>query len=400
MESFLKYTRRSGFLLVILTLFSSLYGMTNVQKAYVNENFIGYVDDKVQVKDIYKEVLENINDSFSEVDKGWNSLKFEQVSDSNQIKLTNNKELKRNIVDALNIDVAVYAMLIDDINVGYIDNFKTGDEVISTLKNKAVVGNNLNKGDIVALDIKGNVSYNKEKVKIADITSPDKIINNIEKINNTRSDKIANIEVLEIKKEIETISQGTKEIETENLCLGEIKKEEGHIGSREVKRKNTYVDGKLVDSVVLDEVILEKPKEDIIYKGMKNPIETGTVFLNYPSDNRQITSPYGTRWGNEHHSGIDLGGKIGDPIIASFEGVVKYAGWKGGYGNVVILSHGSGVETLYAHASKVTCSTGQRVSKGDKIAEVGSTGRSTGPHIHFELRNNGKAINPISYMKA
>lgn len=400
MDSFLKYTRRASFLLVALILFSVSYGMTTLQKAYVNDSFVGYVSDKNEVREVYKELLEDINNNFSDVEKGKNNLKFEPIAEADASNLTSKEEIKKNIVDVLNVDVEVYAMSIDDVNVGYVDDFRTGDEVISTLKNRAVVDNSLSGEDVLSLDVQGKICYNKEKVKVGDITNKDKIINNIEEINERRSEKIANVEVLEIKKEIETMKQGFVEVETENLCLGETRKEEGHLGSKEVKRKNTYVDGKLVNSTILDEVILEEPKEDVIYKGIQNPIENGKVFLSYPGQDKYITSPYGIRWGNQMHNGIDLSGKTGDPITASFEGVVKYAGWLGGYGNAVILSHGSGVETLYAHASKITCSTGQRVSKGDKIAEVGSTGRSTGPHIHFELRNNGSSINPISYMKA
>lgn len=400
MESFLKYTRRMGFLLVTLVLFSSVYGMTNLQKAYVNDNFVGYVNDKSEVRDVYKKVLDDISNNFSDMEKGRNTLSFKVATDvTDDTKKTSDVDIESNIIDALNIDVEVYAMSINDVNVGYVDSFKTGDEVIKTLKNKAIVDSRLNKKELLSLDVQGEVSYNKEKIKVGELTNKDKIINNIEDINEKRTEKIGNVEILEIKKEIETIKQGYKEVESESLCLGEVRKKEGSMGSKEVKRKNTYVEGNLVNSTVLDEVILQEPVEDIIYKGIQSPIESGTIFLNYPGRDKYITSAYGKRWGNEHHSGIDLSGRTGDPITASFEGVVKYAGWLGGYGNAVIISHGSGVETLYAHASRITCSTGQRVSKGDKIAEVGSTGRSTGPHIHFELRNNGRAINPISYMR-
>ena len=397
MDSFLKYTRRCVFLLGVLIFFSSGYGMTKLYKGYVNETFVGYIQEKEDLKEIYEEVFEDLNHKFSEIDKGKNTLKFEETGDLRNI--TSGEELRENMISVLNVGVEAYGMYIDDINIGYVEDFDLGNEVIGSLKKKAVENNIVDEDLIVSVAVQGDVSYNKEKVKLGQLSSTTKILDNIENLNSSRNDKIANVEVLEVTKDVEKIKPSTKEVVSENLCLGEIVKKDGKFGSKEVKKKNVYVDGSLVRTEVLDECVINKPVDNIVYKGIQNPVVSETAFLNYPSADKMITSPYGTRWGNEHHSGIDLSGRTGEPIVASFEGVVKYAGWLGGYGNVVILTHGSGVETLYAHASRLTCSTGQRVSKGDKIAEVGSTGRSTGPHIHFELRNNGKAINPMKYFK-
>ena len=397
MDTFLKYTRRIGLIIGIIILFSSSYGMTNLHKVYVNNNFVGYTQDKSEVKKIYKNILEGINLKFSEVDKRINTLNFEFSSDEGDV--TSSEKLRENIVNVLDIEVAVYAMNIDDVNIGYVNSFNAGDEALNILKTEGNLKSEIDANDIVNLAIQGDISYSKKKVKISDVDSPDDIIKNINNINQKGGNNIGSVEILEIKTDVVDIKQDAKEITTDRLCLGEVVKHEGEKGIKEVKRRNSYVEGNLVDSTVLEEKILKEAKEDIIYKGIQNPVGNNVEFLVYPGANRYITSPYGKRWGNEHHSGIDLGGKTGDTIKASYEGVVKYAGWLGGYGNAVIISHGSGVETLYAHASKLTCSTGQRVSKGDKIAEIGSTGRSTGPHIHFELRNNGRAINPMTYMK-
>ena len=118
-----------------------------------------------------------------------------------------------------------------------------------------------------------------------------------------------------------------------------------------------------------------------------------------------ITSGYGVR---EHpiqgivkeHTGIDIGNApTGTPIVAAADGVVTYAGWLGGYGNCVMVSHGNGVVTLYGHGNKVLTSVDTHVKQGDIIMEVGSTGNSTGPHCHFEVRVNGNYTNPLNYVK-
>lgn len=98
------------------------------------------------------------------------------------------------------------------------------------------------------------------------------------------------------------------------------------------------------------------------------------------------------------HSGLDIGGAMGQPIFASKEGTVILAGWNGGYGNTVVIDHGGGITTLYAHQSALNVSVGQSVSRGDIVGQVGSTGLSTGPHLHFEVRVNGTAIDPLPFM--
>ncbi|MGL4656392.1 MAG: peptidoglycan DD-metalloendopeptidase family protein [Sarcina sp.] len=397
MDSFLRWTRRCGFLLVILIFFSNAYGMTKLYKGYVNNTFVGYIQDKEDLKEIYDEIFEDLNHKFSEIDKGRNTLKFEETGDLRNV--TCGEELRENMIGALNVGVDAYGMYIDDVNIGYVQDFMHGDKVIEGLKKKAVENNVIDEDLVVSVAVQGEVTYNKEKIKLKELSNEKEILENIESLNSRQGNKIGNVEVLEVTKDIESIKPSTTEIVSENLCLGEIVKKEGQVGSKEVKKKNVYVDGNLVKTEILDECVISKPIDNIVYKGIQNPVKSGVAFLSYPGKDRFITSSFGRRWGNEHHSGIDLNGRTGEPIRASFEGVVKYAGWLGGYGNAVILDHGSGVETLYAHASRLTCSTGQRVSKGDKIAEVGSTGRSTGPHIHFELRSNGKAINPMKYFK-
>ncbi|MBX9689650.1 MAG: peptidoglycan DD-metalloendopeptidase family protein [Candidatus Obscuribacterales bacterium] len=117
-----------------------------------------------------------------------------------------------------------------------------------------------------------------------------------------------------------------------------------------------------------------------------------------------VTSPFGWRrhpiFGvRKFHTGVDLAGPNHTPVKASDSGNVLYSGWYGGYGKVVIVSHGNGLATLYAHMSKVNASAGQNVSKGDVVGYEGSTGFSTGPHLHFEVRVDGKPNNPLNYVR-
>jgi len=100
------------------------------------------------------------------------------------------------------------------------------------------------------------------------------------------------------------------------------------------------------------------------------------------------------------HSGVDFAGSSGTAIKSTADGVVKKAGWQGGYGNAVVIEHAFGVETLYAHLSRINVNVGQRVSRGDVIGGMGTTGRSTGVHLHYEVRVGGNAVNPMTYIRA
>lgn len=119
---------------------------------------------------------------------------------------------------------------------------------------------------------------------------------------------------------------------------------------------------------------------------------------------QRVTSPYGLRHDPfdghlTRHNGVDLAASEGDPIVATAAGVVRRSGAIGGYGNAVEIDHGGGLTTLYGHASELLVRDGERVAPGQPIARVGHTGRATGPHVHFEVRQGGHAIDPSRALK-
>lgn len=124
-----------------------------------------------------------------------------------------------------------------------------------------------------------------------------------------------------------------------------------------------------------------------------------------PVEGVHLTSDYGMRWhpvmgGRRAHKGVDLAGPIGTPVYASADAVVGKAEWFSSYGLYVALEHGGDIETRYGHMSRLNVYAGQHIRKGDVIGFIGSTGRSTGPHLHYEVRIAGVAVNPIPYMQA
>jgi murein DD-endopeptidase MepM/ murein hydrolase activator NlpD len=131
---------------------------------------------------------------------------------------------------------------------------------------------------------------------------------------------------------------------------------------------------------------------------------SGSVATGSPSSSGMVwpvsgtlTSGFGPRWGRMHE-GIDIAGGSGTPIGAAAAGTVILAGWNGGYGNMVVVDHGGGISTGYAHMSSISVSVGQSVGQGTVVGGMGTTGSSTGVHLHFEVRVNGAATNPLSYL--
>jgi murein DD-endopeptidase MepM/ murein hydrolase activator NlpD len=204
----------------------------------------------------------------------------------------------------------------------------------------------------------------------------------------------------ETKEYEEYIPYETEYEETSALFRGEYRvKRYGERGQRQIKAKIIKENGIEVDREILSETIVKEPVTKIVLKGTKKPPpRIGTGTFSKPTSRGTITSSFGWRWGRRHE-GVDIGMPVGTPVKAADGGKVTFAGWKSGYGKIVIIDHGGNMETRYAHNSELLVKKGDRVYKGQTIAKSGNTGRSTGPHLHFEVRKNGTPVNPLKYIK-
>ncbi len=200
-----------------------------------------------------------------------------------------------------------------------------------------------------------------------------------------------------------------------SMYVGETKvAKEGKEGLREVTKKVVKENGREIREEILEEEIKQEAVDEIILAGTKerggygggsgerdagvsyDPDATyGTLEL--PVRDFRISSPFGPRWGRQHR-GIDMALAQGSPVYAADGGKVYFAGWSGSYGNMVKIDHGNGMQTYYAHCSSLLVSAGQSVGRGDRIALVGSTGNSTGPHLHFEVIINGSLVDPADFL--
>ena len=191
--------------------------------------------------------------------------------------------------------------------------------------------------------------------------------------------------------------------ETDTMYEGDTKvTEQGLDGLAMVNADVTYVNGYETGRTVITSTTLEEATTTYALMGTKEKPRTASKgYFITPVASYTITSKYGYRTLNgkrEFHTGVDFAASYGTAIRAADGGTVTYAGWKGNYGKLVIITHDDGSQTYYAHNSSLLVSKGDKVYQGQTIAKMGSTGRSTGNHCHFEIRINGETVNPLNYL--
>lgn len=166
---------------------------------------------------------------------------------------------------------------------------------------------------------------------------------------------------------------------------------EGCEGTKEITVLSTYFNDDEITKKPIDSEIIEEAVPKVVHIGTKDRPE-----YVMPVDGYTFTSGFGERWGR-NHNGVDLAVPVGTDIHAAADGVIIQSGWYGGYGICVDIDHGNGVVTRYAHMSRNDAYVGEYVKQGDIIGLSGNTGNSTGPHVHFEIRINETAVNPLDY---
>lgn len=224
-----------------------------------------------------------------------------------------------------------------------------------------------------------------------------------EELNLVVSEPLVNVSVTQEVALTQRIPFGTRYQDDKNMYRGTSRiLQPGRSGIKEVTYRITQTNGSEVLREVVDEIVVEEPTEQVVARGTKAValpagVRVGTGRFLWPvAGGGRITSRFGYR-GRGFHRGVDIGNPPGSPVLAADSGVVTQSGWSGAYGILVAIDHGNGYVTKYAHNSATLVSVGQRVQKGQQIARLGSTGNSTGPHLHFEVIRRGQHVNPLKY---
>lgn len=412
---------------------------------YLGEDIIGTVRNQEEVNHIMDNLEKELSNTYNidvVLDK---DIRFEQTRAKDEL-ITSSSNLQKEIKSKMHFLVSGYALEVDGVEVGVLKTKEDVEAIISEIKqpyeDMAKEGT-----DIKDISIVENIQVVKREVPLNKIKEKEDLYNHlltgseeikthmvevgesfwtIAKIYNLSVDELEaanpdkNPEKLQIGDEVklivpksvltvatvleveytENINYET-EIEYDDTMYKNQKKTKinGSNGERKVLAEETKHNGILVDKDIVKEEVITNPVTEVIVKGTKEvpkTVATGTFLM--PTRGR-VSSRYGMRSGRMH-SGLDIAAPIGTAIKAADGGKVIYSGSnRSGYGKMVEIDHGNGFITRYAHCSKLLVSVGDKIYKGQHIANVGNTGRSTGPHLHFEVLKNGKNYNPSNYVK-
>lgn len=441
------------------TAFANEAELSNVYHVYVDNEHAGIVESKEIVEDYISDKISKHQDDNDITYTVREEVDYvpEKVFSSK----ADNQELLNYLEEELTLAVEAQALTIGDEVVGYFADKEQAEEVIQAYKEKYVNKDILEKIDndseeteplsvgestIIDVSLTKNVSLEPEKVLEDEILSVKEGITLLEKgtlenkkhevddgevlgsiaskydlsldelmelnpdltedslikvgdeLNVTAYEPYVEVMVTEEKLEEEEIDYETEVEESEEMYKGEEEvKQKGKKGAVETHYRIQKVNGETVDTEVIDENVIKEPTNKVIVKGSKVVSSRGTGEIKWPAVGGHITSHMGERWGRQH-KGIDIAGVSDRSILVADNGKVTSAGWdSSGYGNKVEIDHNNGYRTVYAHLESIDVSVGQTVEQGQKIGVMGTTGRSTGIHLHFEVYKDGSLKNPADF---
>jgi len=445
-----------GIAVVVLILFASTFSLSTSYAVVIDDKTVGHISSITtlnQAMAASKEKAQRI--SGMEISDSYNTVEA-KISHGLFTSLMDKTELQ-SLLDEKIQWLAPGATL--NINNGeaqfVVASEADGQAVLDKLKAEAT--KNVGDAKVKSVDFEDEVTVEVGNIKVSEIQSVDKILEQIktgneelkthvvaegesfwsiasnseltvdelqalnkdivpeklqigQEITLTKQEPLINVVVTKEVTVEETIAHSTEYKDTASLLKGESKiVTEGKDGKKKVTYEIKEANGATLEKEVVQEVVVSEPVTEVVDKGTgsiqlssRSSSATftggGNGVVSWPLANNKITSPYGTR-SRGFHSGIDLQAKTGTSVYAAAGGKVVLASWYYGYGNCIVIDHGNGMKTRYAHLSSYNCKVGDSVSRGQMIAKSGNTGNSTGPHLHFEVIINGSTKNPVNYLK-
>lgn len=361
----------------------------------IGNNTISFVKSKSEFNEAYTTLLSEIKSKYGKVITKEN-FTLNKVKVDDIAMFISGDDLKKLMLKKFNIVVNAFVMKSDSRKLAYVVNDNQGKEILNSLKDYYSMGSKLNSA--IKVEILNKISYEAVLVKTGDLYGNPEIVKALIEYNNRVQKPLITVKVIgNVSKEQKIYA--TTVIKSSSTLMNGVNKTmiEGKDGTKKVTTEVTVLNNNILSERVLKTEITTPMQSKEIFVGNYKPKVLGLTYMNSPSRG-SISSTFGMRWG-KMHKGIDIAANFGATINAVLDGTVSYAAWQDGYGNVIKINDGDGIETTYAHCSVIAVKKGEVVKTGEKIGEVGSTGNSTGPHVHFEVRKNGEAINPQDYIK-
>ena len=438
----------AGLIIVIAAAVGSVSAI-NHYTAYVyayNGRTLGLVkhqEDVLRVLDVVSEQLTREYGAEIEIDKEQN-ITFERVFMPEQ-EIDDMQEVFNRLTYMQDMNVRAYALYIDDRRIAILDTKERAEQLLDEYTNiylqqphmdvtyedvafaenvdirpiDTQLGRIQNSGDIIDRMMSGAMAHKihlvekgetfsgiakKYGISMAELEATNQGITPArlsigQEIILEMAVPLLTVQTIEVATYMDVLPYETLYEDSASIFRGEQStKVKGVDGEREVTARIIRNNGLEVAREELSSVILKEASSAVVLRGTKEPPPMqGTGQLRMPVSGARITSRFGSRSGRMHY-GVDLACKSGTRIGASDGGTVTFAGYKGSFGYLVIINHGGNMETYYAHCSALHVKRGDKVYQGQHIANVGSTGRSSGPHLHFEVHVNGTPRNPLSFL--
>lgn len=350
---------------------------------WVDDKFIGIVKDQETVDAI----LARIESKYVPGPQGEVGV----LSHDNQVNVPTNSKSQLESVEFVE-EVRTHTVVTEP------DQIADPEDVIAILENRDAKPTTyiVQEGDCVSC-IAEKFSISRQTIYENNPWIQDDFIKVGDELDLTVPQPTLSVRTVEKLRKLESIRYPTEYIQDDTLRQGKTELvQAGKEGLKAVTFHLTKVNGHLVEEELIDEEIIEEPVPAIVKRGTRIVPGEGTGSFRWPVSNPRITSSFGKRWGT-NHNGMDMVSKNRN-IMAADNGVVEFAGYNRGYGNYVLIDHKNGYHTLYAHLSKINTKKGAKVEKGEVIGVMGSTGHSTGVHLHFEIHKNGVPQNPSNYL--
>ena len=306
-------------------------------KVTLNGEVIGYVENKEKIQEKIEDFKNNLGENITSIKiNEMPEFELELVSDFDESK-TQEDVILAKIEESAEITCKTYAIKLDGVEKAIVTSKEEADEVVNEIK----------------ADVKDGVELN--------------------------------LEIEEQEKDKKELEDNALTVEVAKLNINE-----------DVKVKVEEYEKKQAEAAKVSSRASTTARSSST--AVNSTVSSGTsgIFIK-PVTGATITSRFGQR-SSGNHTGLDMAIATGTPVYAAAAGTVTFAGYKGSYGYLVIIDHGNGYQTYYAHCSKLYVSAGQTVAQGQNISAVGSTGNSTGPHLHFEVRYNGSILNPQNFI--
>ncbi|MFP3324665.1 peptidoglycan DD-metalloendopeptidase family protein [Planococcus sp. SIMBA_160] len=381
-----------------------------VYHIYHNTSYLGAVSDDAPIDELIDEKLETASSDYDHL----RLAPSEELTVLTEQALASSPADDETIISQLDEQLAIkaeaFALRVDSESEVYVKDREAYEETIQLIKETAVTEEELEqfeqqqaKTELPELKAGESritdISFSQPVNGLSKQIDPKQVMEPKQAAEYVTDELGVDVLVSKAEKALKNMPYETVKKDSKDIYIGETEvSQKGKRGEKAVSYAVREVNGERVGRSETREKILEEPADKIILEGEKELPGVGTGEFTWPADGGYVSSKKGQRWGRAH-KGIDIAQPDTFDIVSADHGTVTKAGAAGTFGNRVVVDHKNGYETIYAHLSSIDVEVGDKVSPHTKLGDMGTTGRSTGIHLHFELSYEGQDRDPLDYVK-